>query len=140
MQLIKDACSKIYYADKFSVVGCIIVRGLTAENCHLLLEWGLYHNALWYSLKLEFGKSWTYIVHSLLGSNFLNSVHNEWYYWQYVHAGKWKNTKLSKQFITKKKKNPCPNGFLLDIKYFSTSIKLIQKIIPHFMMERKEIK
>jgi hypothetical protein len=38
MQLIKDACSKMYYADKFSVVGFIIVRGKTAENCHFLLE------------------------------------------------------------------------------------------------------
>jgi hypothetical protein len=38
MQLIEDACSKMYYADKFSVVGCIIARGLAAENRHLLLK------------------------------------------------------------------------------------------------------
>jgi hypothetical protein len=37
-------------------------------------------------------------------------------------------------------KKTCPNCFLLDTKYFLTSIKLIQKITPRFMMERKEIK
>lgn len=38
MQLIEDVCSKMYYADKFSVVGCIIIRGMAAGNCHLLRE------------------------------------------------------------------------------------------------------
>lgn len=38
MQLIEDACSKMYYAEKFSVVGCTIIRGLAVQKCRLLLE------------------------------------------------------------------------------------------------------